>query len=156
MTREIINPRWENDSKNIISAEFIYDDGRKLKASISIPEGGINPDWDEIIEKYGVEYLDQKAEDSIKETAKRKQQQADERRIAVERQAKEILFNAKAEAFDLDIVKNSTNREIKNKIRRANSIMEVTVYTTMLHMLEDPIANPANDTMDDTSTSANT
>ena len=60
----------------------------------------------------------------------------------MERAQKEILFNAKAEAFDMDVVKNSTNREIKNKIRRASSIMEVSVYTAMLHMLEDPIVNP--------------
>lgn len=144
MTREIMNPRWGNDSKSIILAEFVYDDGRKLKASISIPEGGTNPDWDEIMEKYGVDYLEKKAEERLKEEEKKRAQKEEERKIFLERQAKEILFNAKAEAFDLDVIKNSTNRELKNKIRRATSIMEVTVYTTMLHMLEDPIINSAN------------
>jgi len=144
MTREIINPRWANESKSIISAEFVYDDGRKLKASISIPKGGSNPDWDEIIEKYGIEFLDSALEKEQQEQKNRKKIREEERKIAVERQAKEVLFNAKAEAFDLDIVKNSTNRELKNKIRRANSIMEVSVYTTMLHMLEDPIVNSDN------------
>jgi hypothetical protein len=141
MAREILNPRWANDQKTHITAKFRYDDGRVLNASISIPEGGSNPDWDEIIETFGTEYLDEQKIVEIEKNLKRKEITAEQHRTNIERQQKEILFNAKAEAFDMDIVKNSYNREIKNKIRRATSIMEVQVYTAMLHMMEDPIVN---------------
>lgn len=156
MAREILSPRWGNDSKTQIIAKFRYDDGRVMDASISVPEGGSNPDWDEIISTFGTDFLDKEAVRQLEVHKKRKLDTQNQRKLNAERAEKEILFNAKAEAFDIDLVKNSTNREIKNKIRRASSVMQVMIYTTMLHMLEDPIANPANDTMDDTSTSANT
>jgi hypothetical protein len=127
-----------------------------MDASISVPDGGSNPDWDEIISTFGVEYLDTETVRALNSHKKRKLDSENQRKLNIERAEKEALFNAKAEAFDIDLVKNSTNREIKNKIRRASTIMQVMIYTTMLHMLEDPIANPVNDTMDDTSTSVNT
>jgi len=142
MEREIISPRWGNESKTSIICKFRYEDGRVLNASISVPEGGTNPDWDEIIEKFGVEYLDAEAVRQLDDHNKRKAAAINQRQIDIERQQKEVLFNAKAEAFDMDVVKNSTNRAVKNKIRRATSIMEVQVYTAMLHMMEDPIVNP--------------
>lgn len=146
MAREILTPRWGNEQKTQIIARFRYDDGRILNASISVPEGGSNPDWDEIMENFGVDYLDEQSVIQLDRHMKKKQDAIEQRKLAMERQQKEILFNAKAEAFDMDVVKNSTNREIKNKIRRATSIMEVQVYTAMLHMMEDPIVNPTANT----------
>jgi hypothetical protein len=140
--REILTPRWGNVEKTHIIAKFRYDDGRILDASISVPEGGSNPDWDEIIEKFGTDYLDQYTSDALAKHQAKKADAAAQRQLNAERAQKEALFNAKAEAFDLDIVKNSTNRELKNKIRRATNIMQVHVYTAMLHMMEDPIVNP--------------
>jgi uncharacterized protein (UPF0335 family) len=146
MAREILTPRWGNEQKTHIIAKFRYDDGRIVDASISVPEGGSNSDWDEIIETFGTEYLDEQTTTQLNRHIQRKAEAAEQRKLNIERSQKEILFNAKAEAFDMDIVKNSTNREIKNKIRRANSIMEVQVYTAMLHMIEDPIVNPTANT----------
>ena len=146
MSREILTPRWGGPDKVNIIAKFRYEDGRILTASISVPEGGSNPDWDEIMEKFGTEYLDAELEKDLANHNKKKEDAANRRQLDMERAQKEMLFNAKAEAFDMDVVKNSTNREIKNKIRRATSIMEVQVYTAMLHMMEDPIVNPTANT----------
>jgi uncharacterized protein (UPF0335 family) len=146
MAREILTPRWGNEQKTHIIAKFRYDDGRIVDASISVPAGGSNSDWDEIIETFGTEYLDEQTITQLNRHIQRKTEAAEQRKLNIERSQKEALFNAKAEAFDMDIVKNSTNREIKNKIRRANSIMEVQVYTAMLHMIEDPIVNPTANT----------
>ena len=142
MVREILTPRWGNEQKTHIIAKFRYDDGRIVDASISVPEGGSNSDWDEIMESFGKEYLDEQTKAQLDRHIQRKTEAAEQRKLNIERAQKEVLFNAKAEAFDMDVVKNSTNREIKNKIRRATSVMEVQVYTAMLHMMEDPIANP--------------
>ena len=156
MTRQIIDPRWANEEKTHIIAGFKYDDGRLITASITNSGDAVaNPDWAEIIETFGVEQLDANTEKANSEHSARKQARFDQALQEEDRKKKESIFNAKAEAFDIDLVKNSKNREVKNKIRRASSIMEVMVYTTMLHMLEDPLANPVNDTMDDSSASAN-
>lgn len=144
MAREIINPRWGNQEKTQIIAKFRYDDGRELIASISNPsEEAPNPDWVEIMEKFGAAEIDRITEEDLQGHIQRKQAKIEQRQLNIERVQKEVLFNAKAEAFDLDIVRNSTNRDLKNKIRRASSITEVYVYTALLHMIEDPIAKAA-------------
>lgn len=154
MAREIINPRWGNEEKTHIIAGFKYDDGRVLNASITnTGDAAGNPDWEEIINTFGVAGLDANTAKALEDHTARKQQRQEQQLIDADRKKKEALFNAKAEAFDLDLVKNSKNRDVKNKIRRAHSITEVLVYTAMLHMMEDPLANPVNDQMTDVSTS---
>jgi len=142
MARQIINPRWGNEDKTQILATFKYDDGREMVASISNVADTMNPDWKEIMDTFGVELLDQNAGDALESHMKRKAERAERNKIDEERAQKEALFNLKAEAFDMEIVKNSKNRDVKNKIRRAATPTEVLVYTALLHMLEDPLANP--------------
>ena len=156
MAREILNPRWGNDRKTLIVTRFRYDDGHTAEASISVPEGGSNSDWDEIIEKFGKNYLDQQTQIYLKKERDKKLQVENQRKLDFERMQKEQLFNAKAEAFDIDLVKNSTNREVKNKIRRAKNIMEVQIYAALLHMLEDPLANPTTTSTPDDSVTETT
>lgn len=140
MAREIINPRWANLEKTHIVCGFRYDDGRVLTASITNEEGQPpNPDWTEIIETFGYDLIDKNSQDALLDHMQRKQSKQERIAIEIERQQKETLFNAKAEVFDMDVIRNSTNREIKNKIRRASSITEVLIYSAVLHMLEDPI-----------------
>lgn len=143
MARKIINPRWGNDEKTMILATFKYDDGRELIASISNVDDMTNPDWKEIMDTFGVDMLDQNTGDALESHLKRKAERAERNKIDQERAQKEALFNLKAEAFDMEIVKNSKNRDVKNKIRRAATPTEVLVYTAVLHMLEDPLAKPA-------------
>jgi len=142
MARKIINPRWGNDEKTAILATFKYDDGRELVASISNVDDTMNPDWKEIMDTFGVEMLDQNTGDALESHMKRKAERAERAKIDQDRAMKENLFNLKAEAFDMEIVKNSKNRDVKNKIRRAATPTEVLVYTALLHMLEDPLAKP--------------
>jgi hypothetical protein len=49
----------------------------------------------------------------------------------------EQLFVAKLDAFEIDAVKNSKNRDLKSKIRKSKNFMEVTAYTVMLLMQEE-------------------
>jgi hypothetical protein len=142
MARKIINPRWGNEEKTVILATFKYDDGRELIASISNVDDMMNPDWKEIMDTFGVDMLDQNTGDALESHMKRKAERAERAKIDQDRAIKESLFNLKAEAFDMEIVKNSKNRDVKNKIRRAATPTEVLVYTALLHMLEDPLAKP--------------
>ena len=142
MVRQIINPRWANEEKTHIIAGLRYEDGKEVVASITNVDGAApNPDWQEIMDNFGVEGVDKNSEEALASHMQRKQSAAERRAIEIERAQKEALFNAKAEAFDMDVVKNSTNRDLKNLIRRANTIMEVTVYTALLHLMENPIVN---------------
>lgn len=144
MARQIINPRWGNSEKTLIVAGFRYDDGREVIASITNVEGAPpNPDWTEIMETFGVEQLDSNAEQSLVEHFKRKQIRSERKAIEDERLMREALFNVKAEIFDMETVKNSSNRELKNKIRRATTINEAQIYAAVLHMLEDPVVKAA-------------
>lgn len=147
MARQIINPRWGNEEKTHIIAGFRYDDGRQVVASITNVEGAApNPDWAEIMQTFSVDQIDANSEKGLQEHNFRKQQRAERRAIEAERMAREQLFNVKAEIFDMETVKNSTNRELKNKIRRATSINEAQIYAAILHMLEDPIVIGSSNT----------
>lgn len=139
MKREIIDPRWANEEKNQILAKFKLEDGNIIQAAISVPEGGRNPDWDEIMEKFGPNVLEENLQKDLELHYKRKEAEEEQRKQDIERAIKEALFNAKAEAFEIQLVKDSKNKALKNKIRKASTIMEVTAYTTALICQEDPI-----------------
>lgn len=138
MKREILEPRWANDDRNQIIAKFKFEDGNVVTAAISVPEGGTNPDWDEVMQNFGPDVLEENYTKDLEEHYKRKEAQEEQRKQEIERAMKEALFNAKAEAFEINLVKESTNKKIKNKIRKAASIMEVTAYTAALVIKEDP------------------
>lgn len=134
MEREIKNARWANDSKTKIFCEYHYKDGRVLEAHISNTEEG-NPDWKEIVDTVGEEELQRNAIDFIR---KRDQRRNDSQRQKEKEEAKknEIIFNAKLDTFSIEEIKNSKNTKLKSKIRRAKSLQEVNMYTTLLLMHE--------------------
>lgn len=138
MNREILDPRWANEDRNQIIAKFKYEDGNIVTAAISVPEGGNNPDWDEIMEKFGADALEQNLQRDLEQHYKRKEAIEEQRKQEIDRAMKEVLFNAKADAFELKAIKESKNKTIKNKIRKASTVMEVTAYTVALLLKEDP------------------
>ena len=48
----------------------------------------------------------------------------------------EELFQAKITAFEMDVIRNTKRRELKSKIRRSKSIMELTAYVGAIIALE--------------------
>jgi hypothetical protein len=57
----------------------------------------------------------------------------------------EKLFQAKIDAFEMDVIRNTTNRDMKSKIRRSKSIMELTAYVGAIIALENMNGKPATD-----------
>jgi hypothetical protein len=57
----------------------------------------------------------------------------------------EKLFQAKIDAFEMDVIRNTTNRDMKSKIRRSKSIMELTAYVGAIIALESMNGKPATD-----------
>ena len=57
----------------------------------------------------------------------------------------EKLFQAKIDAFEMDVIRNTSNRDMKSKIRRSKSIMELTAYVGAIIALESMNGKPATD-----------
>jgi hypothetical protein len=52
-----------------------------------------------------------------------------------EKEEKELLFKTKLRLFELDLVKNNKNREIKTQLRKAKSLSEI--FKCMYEIIED-------------------
>lgn len=152
LKKEIIDPTWADEKRDRIHCKFKLMDDSIVTAAISIPPGGTNPDWDEIMEKFGEDVLEKNLQARLENQRKVEEQQILQERQNYEVAQKEALFNIKAEAFELDSIKQSKNKAIKNKIRRAGSILEVTIYTTALFLSENPdLFKSAEDLLENTS-----
>ena len=55
------------------------------------------------------------------------------------RNRQEVLFNMKLEAFEVEEIKNSTNRDLKKRLRKAKSVIEVQAFATLL--IQDALNN---------------
>ena len=134
---------WANEAKDRIDCEVVinYDDGtsRFLRSSIAKDDGN-NPDWIAIIEKFGAEGLDEATTDAIvKRNADRERrilENEERRKKENEFRKQEELFAIKLEAFEIEAIKNSKDRELKSMIRKSKTPMEVQAYTTIILMKE--------------------
>jgi len=137
MKRTIKNPYWANNTKKQIICEFHYENSETIEtASITNTEEG-NPDWKEIFETFTVEEIDNTTKTYLAEHIKEREKRREIHKDEIERMKSDTLFDAKLEAFEIEIIKISKNREFKSRIRKAKSIMEVTALTAALIMLEN-------------------
>lgn len=135
MTREIKHPIWMNEEKTQVKCIFEYEDGGTFEAVVSDTKEG-NPDWYEIMDLFGTSGIDEFTEELKKEREKRHAREDQHRKDHEERQKNEALFACKLEAFEIEEIRASKNRELKAKIRKAKSIVEVQSYATILLMKE--------------------
>lgn len=135
MTRKIENPYWSNkDTKHVI-AEFVYEDGKRQLASILGDEN--NPDFKEIMELFTEEEIDANTKARLDKRDEQIRRNRERQEVDRSRMQQEALFAAKLDAFEIPVVKTSTNRAAKSKIRKAKTMMEVTAYTIMLMIQEE-------------------
>lgn len=129
------NPIWQNKDNRHIVCQILQGNGEyTLCHVIAGPEseGGVNKDYDAIITEYGYEELDKRTLQHAEEKVKRIENEKEQAESQSLRHKQEILFNMKLEAFEIDIVKNSENKDLKKLIRKAKSPIEVQAYTTIL------------------------
>lgn len=130
-TRIIENPYWSNKEKQHVIAEFYYPEtGKRMTASIV--NDGSNRDFEELMKKFSVEQIDANTKKRYDDRNERIKQNIERQKVDRTRMQQEQLFAAKLDAFEIDLVKNSKNRDLKSKIRKAKNIMEVTAYTVLL------------------------
>ena len=142
---------WESFTKDKITTilTMVDDDGVVLKQNLVVnkygPEGDINTDFVEIVESLSEETI---TENTSKRTERKtkEREQIEQQRIEHEK-AKELqrLFESKIQAFEIDPIKTSQNRELKSKLRKAQYIIEVNIYSMMIVMEQMEIEKSAKE-----------
>ena len=135
MKRTIKNPYWGNDQKTQVMCEFHFENGPIQTAAVSQTKEG-NPDWQEIFTKFTPEEIDKLTEGALAEAREEHEKRKQIERDDIERMKVDALFQAKLDAFEIDIIKNSKNRKLKSRIRKAKTLIEVTVFASALISLE--------------------
>lgn len=136
------NAFWETDEREMLNCilEIEDDVGRVTRQVMKLrrldEEGNENPDFIEVVEALGEESITANTE----ERNARKKREAEEEKQRELEHAKarklEQLFNYKLEAFEVEDIKNSKNRQLKSKLRRAKNKVEVDLYAIMIVMEE--------------------
>lgn len=133
--RKILDPYFCNNAETQVGCQFEFEDGSIFNATVSDTAEG-NPDWAEIFELFTKEEI----QNNTKMMLEKNQADRDEaNRIDMENAEKmkaDILFQAKLEAFEVEEIKNSDNRELKSKIRKSKNLTELQAYTVLLIMKE--------------------
>lgn len=135
LPRKIENPYWGNHEKTQVICEFNYEGGPVVTAAVSDTNDG-NPDWKEIFTIWTPEELDDLTKKVVAEEDDSRIKQREAQLDDLERMKSDGLFAAKLEAFEIDVIKNSQNRNLKSKIRKAKNLIEVTSYAAALIALE--------------------
>lgn len=140
--RWLDNAFWETSEKKMVNCilEIVDDVGRNHRQVMKISkydrEGNENPDFEEVLTAVGVEKIDENTE----ERRNRKKAEAEEKKQRQLEHAKarklEQLFEYKLEAFEVEEIKNTKNRPLKSKLRRAKNKFEVDIYAMMIIMEE--------------------
>lgn len=138
-TKDYEEPFWLNKELKQVMVIIIYPDGKRLPASVS--GEGENPDYIAIMEKFTEEEIDTNTRLREERRAEEVRQRMERSKVDQQRRKDEALFEAKLEAFEIPIIKNSTNKAMKTKIRRSKSALEVMAYTVMLIQAEEALSD---------------
>ena len=132
------NAFWETDQKQELNCilELEDDVGRVTRQQMFLrrfeKNGDENELFNEVVDALGEARIDEETEARVA----RKKAEAEESKIREEEHNKarklEKLFNYKLEAFEVEEIKNSKNRKLKAKLRRAKSKIEVDMYSIMI------------------------
>lgn len=132
------NAFWETDDKNELNCilELIDDVGRETRQVMKLKrndaDGLPNELFEEVLDVLGEEIIDK----NTTERRERKKAESEDKKRRDLEHAKarklEVLFNHKLELFEIDQIKESKNRLLKGKIRRARSRIEADMYAMEL------------------------
>ena len=132
------DPIWHDKSNRAITCRIHQGDGEYATAQI-VAADGENADYDAVLEMYGEEEIDRLTEEHEEQKIKNQQVEAERAAAHMARKRQEVLFNMKLEAFEVEEIKNSTNRDLKKRLRKAKSVIEVQAFATLL--IQDALNN---------------
>jgi len=132
------NAFWETSEKMMLNCilELEDDVGRVTRQVMKINkfdrEGNENPDFFEVVNAVTEEVISKNTEER-RARKKAEAEEAKQREIEHAKARKlEKLFEYKLETFEVEEIKNSKNRALKSKLRRAKSKVEVDLYAMMI------------------------
>jgi hypothetical protein len=136
MNKKILNPYWGDEAKTQIVCEFEYDDGTSLTASVMNTKDGEdnNPDWDQVLKEHTIKSIDKTTNGKLEVKSKNEDVNLLQVKNDKEKNKNEDIFQAKIDAFQIEEVKESKDRALKAKIRKAKTLTEVIAYSTILIM----------------------
>ena len=143
MKKEWRHPFWENYQKDRITCKLVITHANgEVTSSTSIvgkygKDGKVTQDYKDVIALTPVDQINKNTEE--REERHKDNRVADKRKKAEREAAQKLegLFNAKLEVFEIESIKNSTNRKAKAKIRRSKNQYEMMAFTIMLIQEED-------------------
>lgn len=140
MKKEWKHPFWENAAKDRLTVRLniTHDDGSfsttVARVSKFDTEGKITSDYEEVLEQNSILEIDKNTEDRLERHKKEREAEIKKQQERNEAKRLEELFNYKLQTFEIPEIKDSTNRKLKAKIRKARNVVEVNLYATILMM----------------------
>ena len=128
------NTVWKDKENRSLTCE-IFIGGEYQQCIVNAgpaSEGFVNPDYYAIMELIGEEEVDRLTAIEDEKKAQEEERAKEQQEVHLNRVKQEALFNIKLEAFEIPIVKQSEEKELKKLILKAKSPVEVTAYTTIL------------------------
>lgn len=134
-SKEYLHPYWSNKDNRHLIVTIRHSNGKENIASIMDPDG-TNPDMKAVLEQFTEDEIDANTQKGLERRNENIKRQMERRESQAARAKQESLFNAKLQAFEIELVKNSKDTEMKKAIRKSKNIMEVQAYATLLMMKE--------------------
>ena len=140
MKKEWKHPFWETAAKDRLTVRLniTHDDGSFSTSVARVSKydenGKITKDYEEIIEQNTLETIDKFTEDRLERHRQERESKIQKEKERHEAKRLEDLFNLKLQTFEIPEIKDSTNRKLKAKIRKAKNLVEMNAYATILLM----------------------
>lgn len=140
MRKEWKHPFWENAAKDRLTVRLniTHDDGSfstsVAKVSKFDRDGKITSDYEEVISQNSLEEIDKYTKDRLDRHEQEREANIKKQQEKNEAKRLEDLFNYKLQTFEIPEIKESKNRKLKAKIRKAKNQVEMQAYATILLM----------------------
>jgi len=140
--QKYLDPIWQDKANRHIVCRMLHGNGEYAVTHIVAgpeSEGGGNPDYDAVMAEYGAEELDRLTAEHQEERERKEEIHRERAEAQSARRKQEVLFNMKLEAFEVEEIKNSQNRDLKKRLRKAKTPIEINAYATLL--IQEALAN---------------
>lgn len=140
MKKEWKNPFWETAAKDRLTVRLniTHDDGSFSTSVARVSKydenGNITSDFHEVLKQNKIAEIDKFTEDRLERHKQEREAKIKKQQERSEAKRLEELFNAKLATFEIPEIKESQNRKLKSKIRKARNSVEMQAYATILLM----------------------
>ena len=140
MKKEWKHPFWETAAKDRLTVRLniTHDDGSFSTSVARVSKydenGKLTKDYEEILEQNTLKAIDKFTEDRLERHRQERESKIQQEKERHEAKRLEDLFNLKLQTFEIPEIKDSTNRKLKSKIRKAKNLVEMNAYATILLM----------------------